>query len=295
MKTLLNIVFIFYIVTIVLTGQYQKSTIDIVYSYTWGYGQNQGQAAEYFPANIFGIPDSNARYNLPSSDPYEICSIGMDGEIVVGFNDFIIVDGPGPDFIIFENAFINPVTNKVFAEPAQVSVSYDGIIFYPFPFDSHTLIGCAGITPTNGQNDCFNPEISGGDKFDFADIGIPKAKFIKIKDITNMVLSNHQHPFFDPILSGFDLDAVVGLNLIEERPLNIEQIDDKLKIKSNMNHISVINANKHSRLLVTDVLGRIIKDIDFSFNTEVFIDTCGFVIVLIMENSVIKKKIKLML
>lgn len=282
--------------TNVLFGEYQQSTIDTVYHVKWGYGQNQGQSPEYFPANIFGKPDSNANRNIPTSSPYEICSIGLDGEIIVGFKNFLIFDGPGPDFTIFENAFINPVTNKVFAEPAEISVSYDGVHFYSFPFDSLNLKGCAGITPTNGAQDCFNPEVSGGDKFDLAEIGIQQAKYIKIRDVTNLILSNSNHPYYDPILSGFDLDAVVGLNLLSEHTfISTEHFKDNPEIKTAINLIAVSNAKKSSRILILDVLGRIIKDVNFSYNTEVFIDVRGFVLILVFEDGIINKRLKIML
>jgi len=134
----------------------------------------------------------------------------LDGEITVGFKDYIVVNKPGPDFIIFENVFINPVNDKYFAEPAVVSVSSDGINFVSFYFDSLTLAGCAGITSTFGNPADY--EKCGGDKFDIAVLGIDTISHIRIKDISRMLLENEEHPYYDAIISGFDLDAVIGLN-----------------------------------------------------------------------------------
>lgn len=190
-------------------------TIDTVYSFIPGEGQFSGQEAEYYPQNIFGKPDKNATNELPSNDKNQILSIGLDGEITIGFKNYLIVDKPGLDFIIFENAFINPVNNKIFAEPAIISVSSDGISFVAFPFDSLTLIGCAGITPTYGNPADYKN--CGGDKFDLADIGMNNITHIRIKDISRMTLNNPAHPYYDAVISGFDLDAVVGINFEKKK------------------------------------------------------------------------------
>ncbi len=210
----LTLLYIFFIISsISLKSQYQHGTVDTVISYHWGDGQNSGQSTEYFPQNIFGVPDTSAREDFQSADPYQICSLGLGGEIIVGFKGMDIVDGPGPDFTIFENAFFNPVTSRIFVEPAQILVSEDGILWIAFPFDSLTLKGCAGVTPTHGNEDPFNPAVSGGDKFDLANVGLTKVRYIRIRDTCRLLLNNPKLPFYDPIITGFDLDAVVGLNL----------------------------------------------------------------------------------
>lgn len=188
-------------------------TIDTVYSFTPGSGQNIGQSEEYFPENIFGLPSRNASKDLGESNPNQILSLGLNGEIIVGFKDMQLLDGPGPDFIVFENAFRNPFNNLIYAEPAIVSVSDDGINFVEFPYDSATLQGLAGVQPTNGKADPFDPEVSGGDKFDIADLGFEYITHIKIKDATEIIKNNPSHKYWDVTLTGFDLDAVVGLYL----------------------------------------------------------------------------------
>jgi hypothetical protein len=139
-------------------------------------------------------------------DPREICSIGLDGEIVMGLKAHVIVDAPGADFIVFENAFRGP-TGRPYAEPARVSVSRDGSTWVDFPFDSTTLAGCAGLTPTTGA-DPWDPAVSGGDAFDLSTIDVDSVRWIKLTDVTRIVLDNNQHPFYDPTLSGFDLDVI---------------------------------------------------------------------------------------
>ncbi|MCX6153332.1 MAG: hypothetical protein NT007_04145 [Candidatus Kapabacteria bacterium] len=216
-------IYIFYLIAVAPNNHIyaQTGTIDTVFSFVPGKGQNAGQDSAHYPMNIFGPPDTLAGYLVQSSSPDQVLSIGLGGEIIVGFKGFFVEDKPGDDFTIFENAFFNPVTKKIFAEPAKVAVSQDGIKYYEFPFDSLTLVGCAGLTPTIGNKNPFDPNESGGDKFDLANLGLKYIKFIKITDICQMVLKNKNHPYYDPIISGFDLDAVVGLHLISKIPLDV--------------------------------------------------------------------------
>ncbi|MGA2296490.1 MAG: T9SS type A sorting domain-containing protein [FCB group bacterium] len=250
--------------------------IDTVYYFKPGTGQNNGQSPEYFPKNIFGLPSKNARYTIPESSPEEICSIGLGGVIIVGFKNFEVIDEPGPDFTIFENAFLNPVTNKIFAEPAKVAVSSDGINFVEFPFDSLTLKGCAGITPTNGDKDTFNPAESGGDSFDLADLNLKNIRYIKITDICQMILDNPKHPFYDPTISGFDLDAVVGLNLkqissdVYNQSLPIRE-QFNIKMESNILIVEKIISVINSKIKLYNYLGEEI--FSGTFENRIIINT----------------------
>ncbi len=182
-------------------------------------GAGAGYGFEYLPDNVLGLPDTTARSETPTIDPKQIAAIGLGGEIVLSF-DRIIVDGPGPDFTVFENAFfsmLGPVKH-VYAEPAEVSVSRDGIVFVSFPFDSLTLDGCAGTGPTNGDRDPGDPVVSGGNSFDLASIGVDSIRFIRLRDVTSIIIDDPSHPFRDPTLNGFDLDAVVAINSVALAP-----------------------------------------------------------------------------
>ncbi len=201
------------LLTLNVSAQYYQAPIDTVLFFKPGKGQNVGQDSAHFPKNIFKLPDSSASEYIGSSSPDDICSLGLGGEIIVGFKNYYIVDAEGPDFTIFENAFINMITKRVFAEPGIVSVSEDGLNFIEFPYDSLSLEGCAGTRPTNGRANPFDPSISGGNAFDLKTIGIKKVRYVKIKDFSEYVLSNKSHPFYDPTITGFDLDAVAGLHL----------------------------------------------------------------------------------
>ncbi len=235
---------------------YEHHTIDTVISYQWGKGQNTGQSEKYFPKNIFGEPYDKASETMPASSPEDICSLGLGGEIIVAFKGYEIVDAPGPDFTIFENVFLNPVSKKMFVEPAIISVSFDGINFKEFPYNRQTLIGCAGITPTNGNKDCYNPVESGGDKFDLAVLGIKRIRFIKIKDISQSLLDNPKHPYYDPIITGFDLDAVCGLHL-KKISSDYQEIADNsiIDIRISGNTIVVSTTTNNTNMCIYNLNG----------------------------------------
>lgn len=208
----------------VLSQTLLSAGVDTVFSVRWGTGQDFGR--DRFPSNVVGLPDTTARPDRPSNNPAQICSLGMGGEIVIGWKNAVLVNREEADFTVFENPFLR-FDGKVFAEPAKIAVSRDGVRFVEFPFDSLTLRGCAGITPTNGNQNPFNSRVSGGDSFDLASIGIDSVRFVKITDISAMVLNNPRHPFYDPTISGFDLDAVVGLFLAPSSPSRMTSVRDR--------------------------------------------------------------------
>lgn len=206
MKTIL-ILFVLFI-----SSSKSQIFIDTVFSFTPGTIQFGGQSAEYYPNNIFNAPSISATKYIAETRPEEILSIGLNGEIIVGLKHNLIIDKDGADFTIFENTFINQFNEVVYAEPAIISVSKDGINYIEFPYDILTLEGLAGTKPTIGSNNPFNPLKSGGNAFDLATIGIDSVRYIKIKDITEQILNNPDHSNYDPTLSGFDLDAVAIIN-----------------------------------------------------------------------------------
>jgi hypothetical protein len=187
-------------------------TPSAVASFTPGSGQNAGQEPQYYPANVLGLPDTTARRTVPATDPAQILCLGAGGVIVLRF-DGPIVDAPGPDFTVFENAFYYTIggVERIYAEPAEVSVSRDGVRFVAYPFDTLTLAGCAGTAPTYGDQDPFDPRVSGGNSFDLAQLGIDSIHFVRLTDKVMLVANNLAHPLWDPTLSGFDLDAVIAL------------------------------------------------------------------------------------
>jgi hypothetical protein len=194
-------------------AQWRAQPLDTVKSFAFGTGQRIGRGGAFFPANVLTGPSLLARDTVPATDPREICSIGLGGSITLGLRRGLIVDGPGTDFTVFENAFrYGP--GRIYAEPATVEVSRDGLEWRMFPYDSASCRGLAGLTPTSGQ-DPFDPQRSGGDRFDLADIGMDSVRWVRLQDVTSIILDNPASPFFDPTLSGFDLDVVLALHSVD--------------------------------------------------------------------------------
>ncbi len=178
--------------------------VDSVVSHS--IGLDGGFGLPEFPHIILGGPQGEGC----CTQSLHVLSLGVGGEIVLEFNDYIIFDGVGADFIVFENAFqagMGP--DNIFAEPATVSVSEDGIQFFTFPCNTqdYPYPGCAGTQPTlanvaSNNIDPRDPNVAGGNSFDLAAVGLTTARFIKIVD-SGLDLGpdgdgNH----------GFDLDAV---------------------------------------------------------------------------------------
>jgi hypothetical protein len=179
--------------------------VSCIESYTPGPGGGHG--AEELPAIIEGPPHGGGA----KGGSTDVLSLGTDGEIVVGFGGNAVVDGAGPDFIVFENAFWaggNP--QYPFKELGRISVSEDGVTWTAFPCKQDALPydGCAGWHPVyaNPDNDIApsDPVAAGGDVFDLATIGVKKARFIKIVDLHNTTGTD--------ATVGFDLDAVAVIH-----------------------------------------------------------------------------------
>lgn len=279
---ILNIFFLLANLSLTLA---ESGTIDTIIFYRQGIAEAEYINNPNFPSNIFGIPTPTATNTLPAINPKEIEAIGIGGEIIVGFKNKVLYNGPGSDFIIFENSFINPVNKGIFAEPGVVSVSQNGVDFLEFPFNPTTLEGLAGKSPTNGNKDPFNPSVSGGDAFDLQILGLDYIKYIRIKDTTNLIKSlpagdKYKNPDF--LLTGFDLDAVVGLYLEDEPTVSVlttpelyiyKQTIDEIMIQS-IDGIEIdcqvfdLNGNRHySSISVQHNIGlnRLASGIYFAF------------------------------
>ena len=172
-----------------------------------GFGEN------FFPDNVLGPPDPDPTITVysPSSKPQEILSLGHGGEVVLEFTDNVIVNGEGVDFTVFENPFYFWGTEDPFVEAGIVSVSMDGTHFHSFAYDTITFEGFAGVTPTMDNQHPTDPDVSGGDSFDIAEIGLTYVRFVKITDAGDVI---HEGPFN----GDFDLDAVVAVHSENEPP-----------------------------------------------------------------------------
>jgi hypothetical protein len=139
----------------------------------------------------------------------DVVSLGRGGEIVVEFGENAAVDGPGADFLVFENPFVRS-GGDVFRELAEVSVSDDGATWAAFPCDPARPDegACAGRNVVYANPDAgvsaLDPTAAGGDPFDLAAVGLARARFVRVRDLQTV-------PGGSPA-SGFDLDAIAIVN-----------------------------------------------------------------------------------
>ena len=172
-------------------------------------GSGAGYGQDKLPDIVLGPPESGT----PNSGAMHVLSLGVGGEIVLSFGEQTIVDGEGPDFIVWENAFwISGDPENPFAELGEVSVSMDGETWHVFPCDPTLEEGydnhCAGWRPRLEYDPCvlvpLKPEDVGGDAFDLADLELTEIRYVRIRDLS----SSGGAPS-----AGFDLDAVGAVYL----------------------------------------------------------------------------------
>jgi hypothetical protein len=195
------------------------------------------------PGAGFGLADAavgGPRGSGPFTGGLDVVSLGLGGRIELEFVDNVVVDGPGPDLTVFENAFLEIsaglLTLPPYSEPGRVSVSQDGVAWVSFPCALDALEapyhpGCAGVVPVLAHVDqpagphpseptdvpvedwvgqpvlsFATPAGSGGDSFDLADLGLAWVRFVRVEAA----------PFETPPSGadnvGFDLDAVSAIH-----------------------------------------------------------------------------------
>lgn len=162
-----------------------------------GFGQDE------FPAIVLGPPQAGA----DGKGGLDVLSLGCGGEITLFFDGHGIVDGPGPDLRIFENPFA--LGDVTFVEPARVLVSDDGMTWYEFACDleARPPVGCAGVGLVWPGDD---PEAAGGDAFDLADLGLARARWLRLIDVGEAYYGDRM--WCEGVSGGFDLDAAAALH-----------------------------------------------------------------------------------
>jgi hypothetical protein len=170
-------------------------------------GEGAGFGSERMPEIVLGPPRGGGEFRGGT----DVVSLGAGGEIVLSF-DTEIVDGPGTDFVVFENAFQVPGTSDRFWEElGEVSVSADNKRWSTFSCNTmapRPRTGCAGwnvVYPAPDNMVCAtNPNQSGGDGFDLATVGVTSVRYVRIRDLRTQGSGSGT--------TGFDLDAVAIVN-----------------------------------------------------------------------------------
>lgn len=187
----------------------------------------------YPPSNALGAPEGQGLH----AGSLHILDLGLEGSLTLGF-DVELCDGPGADFIVFENAFYMAGTLDAWAELAFVEVSTDGLHFARFPalfaggpglLPMGSARNLAGIGPVHAHPvlrpwiDPRDPCQAGGDAFDLADlrgdplvlgnlVDLSRIRFVRIVDIAS---GKERDPRGRVILdsgSGADIDAVAVIH-----------------------------------------------------------------------------------
>src|SRR5262245_35962638 len=121
---------------------------DRVAAYTPGTVSSPPPFNSWQPGMVLGPPGNTN----PTNGSLTVLTLGRGGVVVLEFTDNVLVDGPGPDFIVFENPFFctaAPATAadpwSSFAEPGIVEASEDGVVFHAFPYDAAALAQVTSI------------------------------------------------------------------------------------------------------------------------------------------------------
>lgn len=173
-------------------------------------GAGAGFGQDDLPGVVLGGP----RPGATGAGSLDVLSLGAGGWIVLSFGGRRILDGPGADFVVFENAFeVANSPGQVYAELGQVSVSTDAVTWHDFPCDTEGLgeeewRGCAGWNPTAAYDvdhmEPLDPQATGGDAFDLADLGLTEVSFVRVMDLGQDTTAP---------TAGFDLDAIGAVQL----------------------------------------------------------------------------------
>lgn len=173
-------------------------------------GECAGFGASSMPTVVTGPPIGSGAL----AGSLDVVSLGVGGEIVLSFEPNAIVDGAGTDFLVFENAFnIGGNPQNPLAEPAEIAVSDDGATWHTFACTpTAPFAGCAGKSPVisapgNGVSP-IDPAVAGGDAFDLAAVGLTRARFVRVRDVSTGPCGGTPKPN----TAGFDLDAIAIVN-----------------------------------------------------------------------------------
>lgn len=165
-------------------------------------------------------------YSIPRGEP-----------LVLGWEDRVVVNGPGVDLVVFENAF-HYGDGLTFMDPTVVEVSADGERWVAFPHDftaadetsysprTEHWVGFAGVTPVllhaeGNPVDPFDGAAAGGDGFDLADLPDEALRAAGIRYVRLTAATDHDNPdtgapfVADPVSDGPDIDGVAARYLAE--------------------------------------------------------------------------------
>lgn len=155
--------------------------------------------------------DTTKALGPATEDAAHITCLGSGGSITVSFPAYVR-NGPGADFAIFENSFLDG-----YLEHAWVEVSRDGVNFVRFPNHSLTTdpVGAfALMDPTDVQGLGSKYRQPFGEPYDLADVGLDSVSHVRLVDVIGdgTARDSQNRIIYDPFpteqSAGFDLDAI---------------------------------------------------------------------------------------
>lgn len=222
---------------------------------------------------------------------HSIVSLGDSGIAVLQFPGYIY-DGPGADFAVFENGFIDPANDSLaFLELAFVEVSSDGVNYVRFPAHSLTqtqaqIAGSGDYMYANLIEGLAGKYGAGfGTPFDLSDLPVTASlnknaiTHVRVVDVVGNItdhssFDNSGHIINDPYptnfpTGGFDLDAVGVINYLGNAsvpglakvPVDIYPVP----VRDNL-HISCRNSQCGYHVQLTDIAGKVLADVTLSGN-----------------------------
>ena len=178
--------------------------------------------------NLASFGQPYAALHMAGESTTDAVSLGDGGMATLTF-DRLIVNGPGPDFAVFENSY-----SDTFLELAFVEVSSNGFNYSRFPAvsltQSNTQVGTWGeLDATNLHNLAGKYRMGQGTPFDLSDlpanpnIDVNAIRFVRIIDVTGSIdplyasLDSQGNIINDPFptpfdSTGFDLAGVALIN-----------------------------------------------------------------------------------
>lgn len=256
--------------------------IDVVRGYI-----NIADTTVYFDGSnraTFGEPQNALGQATGNSN--NIVSIGDGGMATLQF-DRPIINGPGPDFAVFENGF-----GDNFLELAFVEISSNGENFVRFPSYSYTqsetqVESFGTLDPTYIHNFAGKYRAGYGTPFDLDDladstgIDLNDIRFVRIIDAVGCVdcgFETHDSegnivndPWPTPFnTGGFDLEALGIINAGEPydpTAVNHQTLHSSKIYPNPFNHTLFIEATEGSDIVIYDLTGRKIKQKYLTGNT----------------------------
>jgi hypothetical protein len=253
------------------------------------------------------LGDSSMALGSASGNNAGVVSLGDYGNITLTFQ-YPIINGLGPDFVIFENGF-----SDTFLELAFVEVSSDGLHFVRFPSVSLTpeteIGGFGSIDATKLYNLAGKYRVNYGTPFDLEDltdstnININEIKYIKLIDAvgtTNTQYATYDsqgHIIIDPYATpfesgGFDLDAIGVINEDKSNWVNeLERVNFSVFPNPSLGQINLY-CNKSGVVKIFDMTGKIVFDKNIISKETITLDKLnkGLYFINFNQNGMIETK-----